>query len=304
MRFYPFVLFLLAPLLFGCAASASFTQTGETYPAYEGPVEVYFEVPEVEYERIGIVSSQGGQVHQRADMLKAMQEEAAEYGANAIIILSEKTEDEFVFSATEFGAFGGTATQKNASAVAVRVPEDTDKAYQGSPENKVQGNRQNRAPSFSAGASVNLLPVVLGGYGGGLWVGSDHFRAFGELYNLDIPGGFLRDGPEDGRIAPAYRFAGQYFVSGDLSGSFFSFGIESTTTDVGYEGTSNRTTYDSFYFSSGYGYVYRFNRYLYIDSRLSLNFRVGEEEICIENGGCFLPDRVTPAGFIGVGANF
>lgn len=301
MRFHTFVLFLLVPLFYGCA-TASFTQTGETYPAYEGPVEVYFEVPEVEYERIGIVSSQGGQVHQRADMLEAMQEEAAEYGANAIIILSEKTKDDFAFAANEFGAFGGTTTQKNASAVAVRVMEDTSEEEE-APRSTTQDDRHRPNPPFSAGGSFNLLPTVLGGLGGGLWVGSDHFRVFGEFYNVDIPGGFLRNGPEDGRIEPAYRFAGHYFVSGGLSGSFFSLGIESTTTDVGYEGTSNRATYDSFYFSSGYGYVYRFSKYLYIDSRLSLNFRVGEEEICIENGGCFLPDRVTPAGFIGIGAN-
>jgi hypothetical protein len=73
---------------------------------------------------------------------------------------------------------------------------------------------------------------------------------------------------------------------------------------MGYEATSNRASYGSFYYSFGFGYLLRFNRYFYLDSGVSLNARWGEEEICVDGGGCFVPDIVTPMGFIGLGVNF
>lgn len=283
----------------GCAATASFTQTGERYPSFEGPVRVYFEVPEFEYEQVGIVSSQGGTAHSRAEMIGAMQEKAAEYGANAIIIISEKTKENLTFAAGEFGAVGGTTASKNASALAVRV--SSDKSPSG--DSQLEKPEPRPAETFSVGASVNALPFVLSGYGGRIWAGKERFRAVGEVYNLDIPSAFLREGPRNGRIEPAYRLTGQYFTHDDLAGPFLSGGIEYTTTDVGYEGTVNRTSYDSFYFSGGIGYVFRFNRHFYLDTGLSLNVRWGSEEICVPGGGCFTPDPVTPIGFVGVGVN-
>lgn len=293
------VLFTFASVLTiaGCA-TASFTRTGQSYPAFEGPVKIYFEVPDIEYERIGIVSSQGGQMQSRADMLKAMQEEAAEYGANAIIVISEKTRENLVFSAGEYGAFGGTATEKNSSAVAVRVPQ---KKIDSQIDQTYVPQRNERA---SAGVAFNALPLALGGFGIETWGGKNHFRMVGEFYNLDIPAGFLTGGPKNGRIEQAYRANGQYFILGDLSGPYFSGGFEYTSTDVGYRGTNNRTTYASFYLSGGFGYLLRFNRYFYLDSKISLNARTSEEEICISGGGCFQPDSATPIGFIGLGVNF
>ncbi len=291
------LLFAAALAVVGCA-TASFTRTGQTYTAYEGPVKIYFEVPETDYKRIGIVSSQGGQTQSRADMLKAMQEKAAEYGANAIIVISEKTKENLVISANEYGAFGATATEKNSSAVAVRVPQE-DLDYQG---NQVY-DRQ-RDDRTRAGVAFNALPLALSGYGAEVWAGKDHFRMVGEFYNLDIPSGFLTGGPEDGRIEQAFRLNGQYLFLGDLSGPYFSGGLEYTSTNVGYQGTDNRTTYASFYLSAGLGYILRFNEYLYLDSKVSLNARTSEEEICVDAGGCFQPDAATPIGFIGLGVNF
>ena len=114
------LLTFLVFLLFGCATS-DFTQTGQTYPKYKGPVKIYFDVPNADFEQIGIVSSQGGNIHERTDLLEAMQEEAAKHGANAIVILSEKTRSSFSLSSNEFGTYAGTSAQKSSSAVAVRV---------------------------------------------------------------------------------------------------------------------------------------------------------------------------------------
>jgi hypothetical protein len=292
-------LVLLVIALCGCAASASFTQTGDRYPAFKGPVKVFFEVPDLDYQRIGIVSSQGGSSHSKADMLKAMQKEAAEYGANAIIVISEKTKENLAFSAGEFGAFGGTFTEKNASAVAVRVPQEEDVDGQ---NNQLYGAQENSR--ITGGVAFNFLPLVLPGYGAEAWAGKDRFRIVGEFYGLDIPSGLLTGGPKDGRIEQAYRINGQYLFLGDMSGPYVSGGFEYTSTDVGYEGTDNRTTYGSSYLSGGFGYLLRFNEHVYLDSKISLNARLNDEEICVSGGGCFQPDSATPIGFLGVGVNF
>jgi len=290
---------LLIFVLGGCAATASFTQTGDTYPAYQEPVKVFFEIPEVDYERVGIVSSQGGNVHSRADMLNAMQKKAAEYGANAIIVVSEQNKDELIFSASQFGAFGGTATTKNASAVAVRIPTDSESRV----DVEAQNYQQPWHDTFSAGASVNGLYFGLGGYGANAWFGKKRIRAVAEYYSVDTPAALLRDGFANGEAEWAYSLEGQYFLLEKLSGPYFSTGLEYMKNSVGYEGTTARGKWEDFLFSAGAGYLLRFNRHLYLDAKVSLNASfynrtvdVGREE--------FQPDRAVPSAFIGVGANF
>lgn len=116
------LIILLSTLLLAGCATASFTQTGEEYPAYDGIVRVFFEKPEeVEYEKIGIVSSKGGSIHDQADMIKALQKEAAEHGANAIIVVSADEKQGAVLSSGQYGTFASTTTEKNMTAVAIRL---------------------------------------------------------------------------------------------------------------------------------------------------------------------------------------
>lgn len=77
---------ILLTIISGCA-TASFTQTGQTFPEYNGVVKVFSESPkDISYTEVGIVSSKGGAVHDSADLIKALQKKAAKNGANAIIL--------------------------------------------------------------------------------------------------------------------------------------------------------------------------------------------------------------------------
>jgi hypothetical protein len=286
-------------VLCGCAG-ASFTQTGERYPTYDKPVKIYFEVPDVEYERIGIVSAQGGAFQQRADILKDMQEEAAEYGANAIIIISEETRESLVVSSTDLGTYGGTTTKRSASAVAVRMT--TNDQYNNKKDNLQYKNTKSKS---KIGISINFIPVLIGGFGGRAWGGKESLRIVGEFYSLNIPSSFWPKEWLNPRIEEAYRLTGNYYPYGDVEGVYFSSGLEYTTTSVGYQGTNNRTRYGSFYTELGIGYTYYPNDIMYFDSSFSLNIRWGNsQEICVTGGGCTQPAAVTPIGFFGVGVNF
>ena len=108
---------ILIALISGCA-TASFTQTGQTFPEYEGVVRVFSEPPEdVDYIEVGIVSSKGGTVHDAADLIKALQKKAAKNGANAIILASNKETQGFV--ASQY--YTGSTTSKEMTAIAIRI---------------------------------------------------------------------------------------------------------------------------------------------------------------------------------------
>ena len=80
-------LFLCCVMLVSCAWGTSFTQTGKKYPPYRGDVQVYYEPPAgLQYEEIGLVSTEANQVHLKTIAIKALQKRAAEKGANAIIM--------------------------------------------------------------------------------------------------------------------------------------------------------------------------------------------------------------------------
>jgi hypothetical protein len=116
--------FLIFAFVVGCA-TARFTQTGQVYPPYDGTVKVYWAPPkDVKYVEIGIVSSTGGLIHQWAELIEALQMEAANKGANAIILggADDPTHAMMIYN-SNFGLPGATFPQKNMVAIAIRMLE-------------------------------------------------------------------------------------------------------------------------------------------------------------------------------------
>ena len=112
-----YLMLVVAILISGCA-TASFTQTGQTFAKYEGPVRVLTEVPEnTEYVEIGIVSSKGGSIHNDVDLIKALQKKAAKNGANAILLATNRETQGFV--ASQY--YSGTTSSKEITAFAIRI---------------------------------------------------------------------------------------------------------------------------------------------------------------------------------------
>jgi len=119
------LLFLTCIFLAGCA-TAKFTQTGNTYPAYSGHVKVLRSPPKnCKYEEIGWVSSSGGMIHQWTHLAEAMQKKAASKGANAIVVISgERANTGMATYNQQFGFVGGYGTQKSLTAIAIRILDD------------------------------------------------------------------------------------------------------------------------------------------------------------------------------------
>jgi len=226
-----------------------------------------------------------------------MKERARELGADAIIPTEERSEYQepgFMYNAL----IGGYQSLPGG-----RVPILRGYAviYE---SNKAERAAAYRPPGITAGVAANALPPALGGYGAEFWAGKGQFRTVGEVYSLNTPQAFLRDGFKNGEVESAYRFTGDYFFTRNLEGLYFGTGLEYASNSVGYENSTARGEWEAFFFSVGFGYLLPISRYIHVDARLSLNARLtGEDEIDV-GGATFQPDRATPAVFIGVGVNF
>ena len=117
------IVFLCMSLV--ACATGKFTQTGETFPPYEGPVKVLKSPPvDKKYVEIGWVSSSGGMIHEWTHLIEAMQKKAASKGANAIILnQAERPNTALATYNQQFGFVGGSGTQKSMTAIAIRILE-------------------------------------------------------------------------------------------------------------------------------------------------------------------------------------
>jgi hypothetical protein len=83
------IVLLALSVSIACAPLVKFAPTGKTYPPYTGPVQIYETIPEnLNYVEIGWVTSEGDWNHAWGDLLKRLQQKAADNGANAILLVT------------------------------------------------------------------------------------------------------------------------------------------------------------------------------------------------------------------------
>jgi len=261
-------------------------------------VQILDRPPEQPYEVIAQLETRGAVGKTRPELLQSMREEAKGIGADAIIPTEEGREQ--LQQGIIFNPWlGGYQTIGGGQ---VPILRGYAIIFESSKAERATTYRPRR--TFGFGVSIDAAAFALSGYGAGAWVGKNRFRLFGEVYSLETPSVFLRDGFEDGEIEIAYKLDGDYFFFDDLNGLFFTAGFEYTQNSVGLQGTSARGSYDALWISTGIGYLWRIARYIHFDARLLLDARLtGEEEVRVGNG-LFVPDRAAPSGFIGIGINF
>ncbi|MDE2704256.1 MAG: hypothetical protein OXI35_04255 [Gemmatimonadota bacterium] len=115
---------LLFSITMSACAQTQFLITGNTYEPWTGPVKILQEVPKgTQYEEIGWVSGKmGGMVSDWGAILKAMQREAGERGANAIILVNKESSTQASLGGSDqYGFYGGSYQEKNLMAIAIRI---------------------------------------------------------------------------------------------------------------------------------------------------------------------------------------
>ena len=115
---------LLLSIIMSACAQTQFLITGNTYEPWTGPVKIFQEAPkDIQYEEIGWVSGKmGGMVSDWGAILKAMQKEAGERGANAIILVNKESSTQASLGGSDqYGFYGGSYQEKNLMAIAIRI---------------------------------------------------------------------------------------------------------------------------------------------------------------------------------------
>lgn len=126
-----YVVFLLA--FISSCATASFTHVGNTFPKYEGPVEVLAEYPKDRlFEGIGVVSSQYGVFPNRGDLIDVLRKKAAKHGANAIVIVSNRPTPQDNRPSGPYGFYAGIAASSDMTAIAIRINDEATSALKDS----------------------------------------------------------------------------------------------------------------------------------------------------------------------------
>ena len=114
-----FLLLCLVLFIFACASDPKrgILITGTKYPPWYGDVEVFFETPNIAFEKVGIVSTQGSTKLPLTDLVSILQNTAAGIGANGIIVQHPTT--------TTKGAMSGRAevlkSKLHLMATAIRI---------------------------------------------------------------------------------------------------------------------------------------------------------------------------------------
>jgi len=106
--------------LAGCA-TVNFTQTGQVFPPYDGPVKILKTRPaEGSYTEVGWVSAEGDFNNPWSQLLGMMQKEAATKGANAIVI-EENFTTRMDTTQVNMGFQNQNAETRSVTAVAIRL---------------------------------------------------------------------------------------------------------------------------------------------------------------------------------------
>lgn len=117
------ILFLgFSLVLISSCATASFTQTGEKFPRYEGPVKIFAKTPkDVVYVEVGRVSSKHGIFRNDVRLIKALQKKAAKKGANAIVLIPNRPTQQVSLPGEGYGFYSRVQTNNAMNAIAIHI---------------------------------------------------------------------------------------------------------------------------------------------------------------------------------------
>ncbi|MGZ3941895.1 MAG: hypothetical protein ACXVOH_07365 [Bacteroidia bacterium] len=152
------------------------------------------------------------------------------------------------------------------------------------------------------GIEQDVLPYVLKGYIGTLWVGFDNYRYRVSYAQAATPA--FTHGKGIGKdVVNALGLSFEFFKNKDFKGPWFGPGIgywNNNITTV----NGDKITNQSVVFSLGGGYSYFLNKFLYISPWLALHTRVSGIDYIYVGDYTYKPAVFTPEVSFKIGAKF
>jgi len=267
-------------------------------------VKLLEEEPDEDYIIIAKLETRGMVGSQIPDLLTNMRQKAKSLGADAIIpvqISKEYTNQGIIYNKWLGGyqTIGGGQVPI-VTGYAIKFKANLKRQDTFNPYYNKRSNRQD----FKSGLNVNLLPLSMNGIGYGIFVGKYYSRINFNYYRLDAPGAFFKDGFENGKIEEGLRLMYDYFYYGDLSGLYFSGGVQYTKLSVGHIDTDERGSWETYDISGGMGYLYYIMKNIHIDLNIGMDLKIANIESMYIGGYEMYP---SPIGFFAgasLGLNF
>jgi len=153
------------------------------------------------------------------------------------------------------------------------------------------------------GVEVDVLPYVMKGYYGSVWVGREHFRYRAIITHLTNPS-FLVDKGFRGNKIQAYTVLGDYFFSRGFQKWWIGVGFEYWRGSIQRAELAGSAKYNNIIATVGGGYVWRFYRKFYLNPWFAFHARIGGDSRVDVNGAVFRPAMFTPEASLKLGWYF
>lgn len=157
--------------------------------------------------------------------------------------------------------------------------------------------------SFSAGVELDVLPYITGGYFAAGWAGVDHVRMRALVAKVNMPEFIVPKGFTNNTIH-SYALLGDYFLKKDFTGFWLAAGVVLWQGRIQTDEQIETTSYNSFLLNGSLGYVYSFNKWLYIGPWAGLSLRVGGDNDILVDGVQYEPPFINPELSLKVGIRF
>ncbi|MCG8575495.1 MAG: hypothetical protein MI810_11470 [Flavobacteriales bacterium] len=164
------------------------------------------------------------------------------------------------------------------------------------------GQSKSKPAPIHVGIEQDVLPYVLKGYIGTLWIGRYYSRYRVSYAEANSPAFFLADGIAADKVK-AFGISFEYFFNENFEGLWLGPGLGHWTNYL--ENTDGITAKnESFIFSFGGGYNFRLTNWLYTSPWVALHSRVSGNDDFMIGSTNYQPAIFTPELSIKLGVKF
>jgi len=216
-----------------------------------GDVEILADKPDSAHVVIALLEVSGGSEKTILSALNEMEIAAAKLGADALIARLIRLKQ---MNSQEPFKIRGTAI-KYASSIRRLTRNNVRLVFSTRP--------------LTIGGSFNLISPAVGGWGWNGWISRKNLRFRTEMFKLNTPGFFWKDGFEKGRISSSLNFNLDYFINKPNKGLYLSAGLGMISGSVGHKNETTRGSHKNTTLNLGGGYSFPLTSFLNINAAFS-----------------------------------
>ena len=157
---------------------------------------------------------------------------------------------------------------------------------------RAQGATASQPRRMTVGVEIDVLPYLLSGYYGSMWIGEGQWRARAVVSRSTLPSFVVQDGFEDHRIDVIAALVDHFFKPG-FRGFWVGGGAEYWNNDVRSKATGQSASWNNVAATAGGGYVWKFHGNFYLNPWGAGHLIVGGDTKVPVGTETYEPNRLT-----------